>query len=424
MENITNKMNNIDTDGKKEVGGLSALKKAELAVNEKRPHDNLLRFEVSSPEAIEKALQVSDLTAEGAPIHVINMIEKKVEDGLVQLNMGEIREIRGNSVVSVEDNFDKLLFPYDNAGRSSTYTRYVDENHVLRTHTSAHVPQTFKAFREEFGDNVPDTIFLFPGLVYRRDIIDQKHLDVFHQMDIWTIRENKDRGPVGREDLLRLVTNIFQSIFKDKKPIVYEAKHPYTLNGIEVYAKFGEAELEVLEAGLAHPEVLRAAGFDPEKYSGLALGMGFDRLVMALKTLPDIRFLRSTDSRIASQMKNFEKFKNVSNQPPISRDMSYCIPCDYTEEDICEEIKNAFGDKSFLIENVSIVSRTKFNDLVPIARERLGASEGQDNVLVKITLRHPDLTLTKVEANSLYDGAYPKLHKGNVGYVRSVYENR
>jgi phenylalanyl-tRNA synthetase alpha chain len=395
-----------------------------LAVNEKRPHDNLLRFEVSSPEAIEKALQVSDLTAEGAPIHVINMIEKKVEDGLVQLNMGEIREIRGNSVVSVEDNFDKLLFPYDNAGRSSTYTRYVDENHVLRTHTSAHVPQTFKAFREEFGDNVPDTIFLFPGLVYRRDIIDQKHLDVFHQMDIWTIRENKDRGPVGREDLLRLVTNIFQSIFKDKKPIVYEAKHPYTLNGIEVYAKFGEAELEVLEAGLAHPEVLRAAGFDPEKYSGLALGMGFDRLVMALKTLPDIRFLRSTDSRIASQMKNFEKFKNVSNQPPISRDMSYCIPCDYTEEDICEEIKNAFGDKSFLIENVSIVSRTKFNDLVPIARERLGASEGQDNVLVKITLRHPDLTLTKVEANSLYDGAYPKLHKGNVGYVRSVYENR
>ena len=414
----------MDTNVKKEAGELSALKKAELAVNEKRPHDRLLKFEVSSPEAIEKALQVSDLTAENAPVHIINIIKEKVVEGLGELNMGEVKEVRGSPIVSVEDNFDKLLFSPDNAGRSSTYARYVDENNILRAHTTAHVPQTLKALYGEFGDNIPDTVFVFPGLTYRRDIIDQKHLDVFHQMDVWTIRENKDRGPVGREDLLRLVNNIFESIFKDKKPIVYEAKHPYTLNGIEVYVKFGEAELEVLEAGLAHPEVLRAAGFDPEKYSGLALGMGFDRLVMALKTLPDIRFLRSKDPRIASQMLNLEKFKNVSNQPPISRDMSYCIPSDYTDEDICEEIKTAFGNKDFLIENVTIVSRTNYKDLVSIARERLGASEGQDNVLVKITLRHPDLTLTRVEANSLYDGAYPKLHKGNVGYVRSVYENK
>jgi len=416
--------NNMDNSEKKEVVGLSSLKRAEIAVNEKRPHDKLLKFEVSKPELIEKALQVSDLTAEDAPVHIINMIEKKIEEGIAQLNMGTIREIRGNPVVSIEDNFDKLLFPYDNAGRSSTYTRYVDENHVLRTHTSAHIPQALKKLHDECGDNIPDTVFLLPGLVYRRDVIDQKHLDVFHQMDVWTIRENKDRGPVGREDLLKLVNAIFGSIFKDKKPIVHEAIHPYTLNGIEVYAQFGESELEVLEAGLAHPEVLRAAGFDPEKYSGLALGMGFDRLVMSLKTLPDIRFLRSIDPRISSQMKSLEKFKNVSNQPPISRDMSYCVPKNFTEEDICEEIKNAFGDKDFLIENVSIVSRTNFNDLPPVARERLGASEGQDNVLVKITLRHPDVTLTKAEANSLYDGAYPKLHRGDRGYIRADYEKK
>jgi len=416
--------NNMDNTGKKEVVKLSSLKRAEIAVNEKRPHDNLLKFEVSSPELIEKALQVSDLTVEGAPDHIINMIEKKIEQGIAKLDMGELREIRGNPVVSIEDNFDKLLFPADNAGRSSTYTRYVDEDHVLRTHTSAHVPQALKELHSEFGDNIPDTVFLLPGLVYRRDVIDQKHLDVFHQMDVWTIRENKDRGPVGREDLLKLVNGIFGSIFKDKKPIVYEAVHPYTLKGIEVYAQFGESELEVLEAGLVHPEVLRAAGFDPEKYSGLALGMGFDRLVMSLKTLPDIRFLRSVDPRISSQMKSLEKFKNVSNQPPISRDMSYCVPKNFTEEDICEEIKNAFGDKDFLIENVSIVSRTNFNDLPLVARERLGASEGQDNILVKITLRHPDVTLTKVEANSLYDGAYPKLHRGNRGYIRTDYEKK
>ena len=421
IENSSNNLDAMKEEQKNDsVEKLSALKRAELAVNAKRPSDNLLRFEVSSPEAIQKALAVPDLMAEDAPINAINIIKKKIEEKLSEAGMGNTRVIIGDPIVSVEDNFDKLLFPADNAGRSSTYTRYVDGDHVLRTHTSAHVPKTFKAFYNEFNGKIPDTVFLFPGLVYRRDVIDPKHLDVFHQMDIWTLRENGNRGAVKEEDLLRLVNTIFDSIFTDKKPIVYKAVHPYTVNGIEVYAKFGDSELEVLEAGLAHPEVLRAAGFDPDKYSGLALGMGLDRLVMSLKDLPDIRYLRSVEPRIAVQMSNVEKFKNVSNQPAISRDMSYCIPENYTDEDICEEIKEAFGDKAFLIENVSITARTKFDDLVPIAKERLGAVPEQDNVLVKITLRHPDLTLTKQQANELYDQAYPLLNKGSKGYIRNT----
>ena len=123
--------------------------------------------------------------------------------------MGETLVVRGNPIVSVADNYDRLLFPYDNAGRSSTYTRYVDEEHVLRTHTSASVPETFRDFYKEFNGDIPDTIFLFPGLVYRRDVIDPKHLDVFHQLDIWTLRKNGERGPANREDLLRLVNIIF-----------------------------------------------------------------------------------------------------------------------------------------------------------------------------------------------------------------------
>ncbi len=414
----------IDAMERKGAQSLSALRKAELSVNEKRPSDRLLRFEVSTPQAIERALSVPDLTAENAPPHIINIIKDKIVGKLPELQMGNIRVIRGNPIVSVEDNFDKLLFPYDNAGRSSTYTRYVDEDHVLRTHMSALAPETLKKFHDEVGENVPDTVFVFPGLVYRRDIIDQKHLDVFHQLDIWTIRKNGNRDSLTREDLLRLVGIIFDAVFSPGgKPIVNEVVHPYTVGGIEVYAKPDKSELEVLEAGLAHPDVLKEAGFDPQKYSGLALGMGLDRLVMSLKDVSDIRYLRSSDSRIASQMLNLEKFKNVSNKPAISRDMSYCIPDNYTDEDICEEIKDAFGEDSFLIENVEIRSRTKFDDLQPIARERLGAAQGQDNVLVKIILRHPDKTLTKKQTNQTYDDAYPRLNKGSKGYLRSNYQS-
>jgi phenylalanyl-tRNA synthetase alpha chain len=396
---------------------LSGLKRAERDVNAKRPHDSLLKFEVSSPEAIKKALEVQDLTLDNAPKHAINIIVDKVKKKLESAGFGEVRVVRGNPIVSVQDNFDKLLFPYDNAGRASTYTRYVDEDHVLRTHTSAQVPQTFKEFYKEFNGDIPDTVFLFLGLVYRRDVIDPKHLDVFHQMDVWTLRKNGERGPFTDEDLLRLVTLVFKAVLPEQEPIIYKAVHPYTHNGIEVYGKLGDAELEILEAGLTHKEVLRGAGFDPDVYSGLASGFGLDRLVMSLKSLPDVRYLRSTEPRIAKQMENTEKFKEVSMMPPISRDMSYTIPGDYTEEDINEEIKDAFAEKAYLVENVAIQSRTKYADLPEIAREKLGAQPGQDNILVRITLRHPDVTLTKKEANELYDQAYPKLHKGTKGYI-------
>ena len=401
-----------------EAHGLSALKRADLEVNRERTSEGFLRFEVSSPEAIERALSVSDLTAEDAPEHIINIIKDEVLKKLPKLGMGEVRIVRGNPAVSVEDNFDKLLFPTDNAGRSSTYTRYVDEDHVLRTHTSAHVPATFKDFYQEFEGDIPDTVFVFPGLVYRRDVIDRKHLDVFHQLDIWTLRKNGSKGSVTSEDLLDLVDIIFESALPGKHPIIYPAVHPYTLKGIEVYAEFNGTELEVLEAGLAHPEVLREAGFDPALYSGLALGMGLDRLAMSLKGMSDIRYLRSKDPRIATQMLNGEKSKEVSNQPPIARDMSYCVPENYTEEDICEEIKDALGKDAYLVEDVKIAARTKYKNLPQVAKDRLGALEGQDNVLVKITLRHPDKTLTRKEADELYDQAYPKLNKGTKGYVR------
>ncbi|OGZ72946.1 MAG: hypothetical protein A2832_00550 [Candidatus Zambryskibacteria bacterium RIFCSPHIGHO2_01_FULL_44_22b] len=344
---------------------------------------------------------------------MIGKIYDQVINKLHEHNFPDIRVVRGDAVVEAKDNFDSLLFSPGNPGRSSTYTRYTDENHVLRTHTSALIPPTFKKLEK----GIDYSTFVLPGLVYRRDVIDPRHLDAFHQIDIWTLQENKKYGKVSREDLLKLAEAVFEAACPEAKMIVYEAKHPYTVDGIEVYAGVDGKEIEVFEAGLAHPDVLRNSGVDPKQYSGLALGMGIERLIMARKNLPDIRLIRSIDPRVIKQMANMEKFKNVSNQPAISRDMSYCVNKNDTEEDICEEIRNVFGDKSDLLEQVQILERTPFDKLNPIARKKLGALEEQDNVLVKITLRHPDKTLTKERANELYDLAYPKLNKGTKGYI-------
>ncbi len=395
----------------------TALKKAKLEIPKENPDLPMrLKFEVSSTETISKLLFVKDLTLETENDQERNIIGKVYDQVINKLhrhNFPDIRVVRGDAVVEAKDNFDSLLFSPGNPGRSSTYTRYTDENHVLRTHTSALIPSTFKKLEK----GIDHSTFVLPGLVYRRDVIDPRHLDVFHQIDVWTLQENKKYGKVNRKDLLKLAEAVFEAACPEAKMIVYEAKHPYTVDGIEVYAGVDGKEIEVLEAGLAHPDVLRNSGVDSEQYSGLALGMGVERLIMARKNLPDIRLIRSVDPRVVKQMTNMEKFKNVSDQPAISRDMSYCVNKNDTEEDICEEIRNVFGDKSDLLEQVQILERTPFDKLNHIARKKLGALEGQDNVLVKITLRHPDKTLTKERANELYDLAYPKLNKGTKGYI-------
>ncbi len=395
---------------------MTSLEQAQIEVPKENPNLPMqLKFEVSPGETIDKLLSVEDLTLPtplGQERNIIGKIFDNVIKKLEEHNFPNITVVRGDPIVEARDNFDRLLFSPGNPGRSATYTRYPDPDHVLRTHTSALIPSTYK----KLAQPIDHLTFVLPGLVYRRDVIDPRHLDVFHQIDVWTLRDNKKYGKVTREDLLELAKTVFEAACPDAKMVVYEAKHPYTLEGIEVYAGVDGKEIEVFEAGLVHPEVLHGAGIDPEEYSGLALGMGLERLIMARKNLPDIRLIRSTDPRVVKQMTNMETFKPVSDQPAISRDMSYCVSKNDTEEDICEVIREVFGDKSDLLEEVQVLERTPYDKLHPVAIERLGAGPDQDNVLVRIILRHPDKTLTKEEAAQLYTMAYPKLHQGTGGY--------
>jgi phenylalanyl-tRNA synthetase alpha chain len=172
-----------------------------------------------------------------------------------------------------------------------------------------------------------------------------------------------------------------------------------------------------LECGLINDQILANAGLDPEEYSGWALGMGLDRLVMTLKDIPDVRYLRSTNPKIAAQMKDLDKYHEVSNQPAIQRDMSYSVPAGYVEEDVNEDIREALGDKQNILESVEILSETAYEDLPQKIQERLGISSEQKNVLVRITLRHLDRSLGNKEANQIYDDIYKKINHGTSGYL-------
>lgn len=371
-----------------------------------------MKKEVMSPERLAISLATPDLSDPKNGVHAINLVVQNVRRALENAYTSTaIEEIRTDPRVSVQENFDDLLFPADNAGRSSRYTRYVAPDTVLRTHTSAAIPGWLKNVARAA---VKDTIVVLPGMCYRRDVVDKTHCGEPHQMETWRIKRGNPR--FGRCDLIHLVETILRGVVPGYKYRANEVQHPYTINGLEVEVLVNGSWLEVLECGEAHPVVLANAGLNPQEYSGLALGMGLDRLVMIMKGIDDIRLLRSSDPRISRQMANLDTFIKVSDQPATKRVLSYSTSVDKTEEDVCEEIRDELGPESVYIEEIQY-SEIPYEQLPAKAKENLGIRPDQKNVVATLIFRSPEGSLHRTMVNGWMQRLYPTLNKGDRGYM-------
>jgi phenylalanyl-tRNA synthetase alpha chain len=372
-------------------------------------------IEPISKPALSNYLAITDLTQSRTP-HAIQMVYEQIEQSMRSTHPhSDVQVHRKNPIVAVTDNYDNLLIAPDNISRSSTYTHYVDADHVLRTHTSAHLPGILRDLSRR--DGWEDVVILLPGLAYRRDVSDKKHVSEVHMLEMWRVVKNAKRRPIVKDDLLAVVQAVAATAAPGWNLRIIDSPHPYTNGGIEVNAVRGDRDIEILECGLIKEQILANAGLDPAIHSGWALGMGLDRLVMTLKDIPDVRYLRSTNPRIAEQMTNLEPYHEVSSQPAIKRDLSYSVPAEYVEEDISEDIRQALGGKLNALESVKVLSETLHAALPQIARDRLGCNASQKNVLVRITLRHLERSITNEEANQIYEQIYARINKGTGGYL-------
>src|SRR5262249_23808416 len=155
--------------------------------------------------------------------------------------------------------------------------------------TTAHVPDLLRTI----AGRGPDQVLLsVPGVCYRRDVIDRYHVGEPHQHDLWLIRRSGPR--LDQTDLGAMVAIVAAAVLPWCSPSTPESTHPYTTNGLEIYVD----QVEIGECGLAHPQLLCDGGLG-ENASGLAMGLGLDRLVMLIKRIADIRLLRTADPRIA-----------------------------------------------------------------------------------------------------------------------------
>jgi phenylalanyl-tRNA synthetase alpha chain len=307
--------------------------------------------------------------------------------------------------VTVEQNYDQLLVSPDAVSRDVRYTRYVGQGRMLRSHSTAMVPAALRALAAE---PAADAILVCPGVVYRRDAIDRLHTGTPHQLDLWRVT----RRPLDRGDLEEMVELLVGALVPGR-PYRWQARvHPYTLDGHQTDVRWDGDWVEVWECGLAHPEVLERAGL--AGWSGLALGMGLDRLLMLRKGIPDIRLLRSTDPRIASQMTDLAPYRPVSSMPAVRRDLSVAVDAEAVAEDLGDRVREALGPDADAVEEVAVLAETPYEQLPPSAAARLGMLAGQKNVLVRVVLRRLERTMTDEEANLLRDRAYAALHQGGV----------
>jgi phenylalanyl-tRNA synthetase alpha chain len=312
--------------------------------------------------------------------------------------------LREVGVVSVQDNYDRLLYDPEAAARNRRYTRYLSPGIMLRSHTSAGVHRGLKGLEGRDG------LLILPGLVYRRDVIDRLHVGEPHQVDLWRV----SHGPtMTRAHLLEMIDLVVRAALPGCAWRVNEAQHPYTVDGLEIEAEVsGRGWVEIGECGLAHPRVLEEGGHPGA--TGLAMGLGLDRLVMLRKGIGDIRLLRSTDERIAGQMRDLAPYKEVSRQPSLRRDLSVVVSADLLDEELGDQVRTALGTKAAWVEEIVVLSRTEAGKLPPQAVTRLGINPEQVNVLLRVVLRHTDRTLTAEEANVLRDDIYAAVHKGTV----------
>ena len=356
-------------------------------------------------DSYRRALSVRDLTDAAAGPHAMQLITEHAIAALRDRWGCPVIVYRHSPVVTVEDNYDRLRYPADAAARDARYTRYVTATTVLRTQTSAMIPSLLRAIAHA---SYADVLLACPGLVYRRDTIDRLHCGEPHQLDLWRVRA----GPLDEGSLEDMIRRVVVATLPGGKVRWSPAAHPYTVQGRQIDARVGDSWVEIGECGLASPNLLAEAGLDPTSYTGLAMGLGLDRILMLRKGIEDIRLLRAADPRIARQMLDLSPYRPVSAQPPVRRDLSIAVAEEVTPEELGDCVRAALGDRSDSVEAVEVLTETPVAALPSTAVARLGIGPGQKNVLLRVVLRHPSRTLTDAEANGLRDTIYKVLHEG------------
>ncbi|GAA0352812.1 phenylalanine--tRNA ligase subunit alpha [Alkalibacterium iburiense] len=267
--------------------------------------------EALEKEALEKQLESEtiDVTLPGRQVkkgqtHILTQIMEKMED--MFLGMGyEI--VEGTEVETDYYNFERVNLPQDHPARDMQDTFYITPELLLRTHTS---PVQARALEKHDFSKGPLKM-ISPGKVYRRDTDDATHSHQFHQIEGLVIDKH-----VTMADLKGTLELLAKKMFGEERDIRLRPSYfPFTEPSVEVDVRCFKCDgkgcsvckqtgwIEILGAGMTHPEVLEMSGVDSTVYGGFAFGLGPDRMAMLKYGVEDIRQFYLNDQRFLGQFK-------------------------------------------------------------------------------------------------------------------------
>jgi phenylalanyl-tRNA synthetase alpha chain len=206
----------------------------------------------------------------------------------------------GPEIESEWYNFDVLNVPADHPARDMQDTFVIKnakdntEKKVLRTHTTSVTARSIEQAGKEGRMLEGPLAFISIGKVFRNEATDATHEMQFFQIDGGMVGED-----ISLADLKGVLTHFYKKMLGEEVEIEFRPSFfPFTEPSIEVFAKFKGKWLEMMGAGVIHPNVLRNIGLDPRKVQGFAFGGGLDRIAMIKWGIPDVRLFYQGDLRL------------------------------------------------------------------------------------------------------------------------------
>ncbi|MDO4466814.1 MAG: phenylalanine--tRNA ligase subunit alpha [Bacillota bacterium] len=281
---------------KKELSQLIESRKEELAKLEMEAQIQKEKIDITLPGRVPEL----------GNMHPLNLVRQELEDLFIGLGY---QVIEGDDIVDDLYCFERANIPKDHPARDMQDSLYINPEQLLRTHTTAIQMVVLE-------QSAPDKAIkvVCPGKVYRRDDDDATHSHQFMQMEGLVIGEH-----VTLADLKGTLEFAARKLFGNERQIRFRPSFfPFTEPSVEVDVSChicggkgcptckGTGWIEVLGAGEVHPNVLRMAGYDPEKWNGFAFGIGIERMAMLKYGIDDIRHFYTNDKRFVSTFKRFE----------------------------------------------------------------------------------------------------------------------
>jgi len=339
---------------------------------------------------IRRYLAMPDLSrTEGSPI------KEMVQRILAIPDFQSLDVIQTPEIVPADISFDLFDFPADHPARGKSDTYYVDDKNILRTHTTVmwYYHMLDESVKKRMAAGEPVGAFSY-GKVYRKDEIDRRHMNVFHQIDGWYLAP-KEKRIIGEEDLKKVLSDIAKAIFgQDVKYRFNPDTFPYTDPSLEMEIQMYGKWVEGNGCGVVKGSVLEKFGIDSSRWTGWAFGFGLERLAILSMDLPDIRLLWSADPRVTKQLHLGQKFVEVSKYPPITRDISFIVNDDFVPNNYFDLIRDIGGD---LVEQVELLD--KFEN-----EKKFGA--GKISYTYRVVYRSADRTLKTDEVEPLQNKLY------------------